>query len=140
MRNELSEWGDIMRMARRAASLAASCPETTEAKKRLTLLGDCPNAFVLYTDDPTTAGLLMCCPDMPAICNASEIVGVCIVMQENFPSDSFEAERPSLEHPRIAAPWVAPSKGFCPRCRSYSKQDQSAELCARCTNVIGDQT
>jgi hypothetical protein len=132
---QIREWGEVMKMAKRASSLAGDAAK--DVKKRMGLMGDNPNAYLLYTDDPTSAVLMAACGDMAAICGASEIVGVLTVMGENFPADAFEAERPSPDHPRIAALWLAPSKQFCPRCRSYRKDNPAAELCERCETVIG---
>ena len=119
------EWGICMKLARRATSLAV---EYQRKKGRIT--DPIESSILLYTDDPTAAGLFYTEPDMAAMCRVSQIENVCIIMGENFPDAAFEAERDDEEHPRVAAMWFPPVGKKCPRCRSYTALEH--QLCGRC--------
>jgi len=123
------EWGEIMRMARRASHLAIE-----DARRRGAITDPLQSAILLYTDDPSTAGLFLCNPDMAEICNASEIEGICIA-GEGFPAAAFEAARDDIQLPRVAAMWFPATGRKCPRCRKYTAREP-ADLCQRCASVV----
>jgi len=124
----VNEWGEVMRLARRASLLAG------EEQRRLGRISEQEDSSILlYTDDPTTAGLFLRCEDMSAICKVSSIEGVCIVMGEKFPPSAHEAERDDLEMPRVAAMWFPAPGVKCPRCRLFRRIEKD-ELCSKCTS------
>jgi hypothetical protein len=126
----ISEWGQCVRLARRASSLAC---EEMRAKGRITDPLD--SSIMLYTDDPTTAGIFATCSDMAAICKTSAIEGVAIVIGENFPPSAFEVRVDDLELPRVAAMYFPAPGTKCPRCRNFTKRD--LDVCAQCATVVG---
>jgi hypothetical protein len=125
----IADFGVCIRLARRAANLAC---EDMRAKGKITNALD--SSIMLYTDDPTAAGIFATCSDMAAICKTSAIEGVAIVMGENFPPAAFEAERDDLEYPRVAAMYF-PAQGLkCPRCRNFTMI--SEPTCERCSTQM----
>jgi hypothetical protein len=65
---DIGEWGAVMRLARRAALLAG------EEQRRLGRVSEQEDSSImLYTDDPTTAGLFVLNSDMAAMCKTSGI-------------------------------------------------------------------
>lgn len=122
----LMEWGEVMRLARRASFLAS------EAQRQAGRISDpLDGSIFLYTDDPTTACWFKLEPDMAAICKTSAIEGVAILMGESFPKDAWEAGRADPEMPRVAAMWFPPPGTKCPRCRNFTVPG-SEELCRPC--------
>ena len=126
---KISEWGAVMRLARRAASLAT---EDTRLKGKIT--DPLESSIAIYTDCPVTAGIFYRCGDMAAICKTSAIEFVATVMGDKFPGGAFEADRDDLEMPRVAAMFF-PSPGTkCPRCRNYTVSH--GEVCAACKERV----
>jgi hypothetical protein len=127
----IAEWGAIMRLARRASFLA-----TEDARQKGLIRDPEQSAIMLYTDCPTTGTWFNAKRGETArICKASQIEGVAIVMGENFPPESFEAERSDLELPRVAAMFFYPTGSYCPRCRTWNVVD-GHEMCRRCEQMI----
>lgn len=126
----IEEWGEIMKLARRAAMLAT---EDARAKKLIT--DPLESAVLIYTDDPTAATFFLVEPDLAAICKVSAIEGVCIIMGEKFPPAAFEAQRADLEFPRVAALWFPPLYAKCPRCRNYTRPEE-ADICPKCEKQV----
>lgn len=122
--------GTLLRLARRASMKA-----TEDMRKRGIITDRLQAAIMLYTDDPTTAGIFYTEKDMADICGVSEIEDIAIIMGEKFPPASFEAERDDLEMPRIAALGFLASGCKCPRCRKYTVPAED-ELCVRCGSVV----
>lgn len=132
MTESIEHWGDVTKMARRAALLAS------EEQRQLGRISDpLDSSIMLYTDDPTTAAWFAHEPDMAAICKASAIEDICIVMGENFPPASHEAERDEPEMPRIAAMWFPAPGGKCPRCRNFTLL--SGPVCDGCAVMLATQ-
>ena len=125
----IREWGSVMRLARRAALLAG---EEQRRLGRVTEQED--SSIMLYTDDPTTAGLFARNSDMAAMCKTSAIEGVCIVMGDKFPPAAHEAERDDLELPRVAAMWFPAPGDKCPRCRLFRRTE--GEVCKTCERAL----
>ena len=129
MTESIREWGAVMRLARRAALLAG------EEQRRLgRVMEQEDSSIMLYTDDPTTAGLFARNSDMAAMCKTSSIEGVCIVMGDNFPPAAHEAERDDPELPRVAAMWFPALGDKCPRCRLFRRTE--GEVCKTCERTI----
>lgn len=128
----ISEWGAVMRLARRAALLAG---EEQRRLGRVTEQED--SSIMLYTDDPTTAGLFSCNSDMAAMCKTSGIEGVCIVMGDKFPPAAHEAERDDPELPRVAAMWFPATGDKCPRCRLFRRTE--GEICKTCERTLANE-
>lgn len=123
----ISEWGAVMKLARRASLLAS------EEQRRLGRIRENEqSSILLYTDDPTTAGIFCRYEDMAVMCKASAIEGVCIVTDDQFPPAAHEAERDDLEMPRVAAMWFPAPGEKCPRCRLFRKPPEH-EVCGKCT-------
>lgn len=134
MTNEsIREWGAVMRLARRAALLAG---EEQRRLGRVTEQED--SSIMLYTDDPTTAGLFARNSDMAAMCKTSGIEGVCIVMGEDFPPAAHEAERDDPELPRVAAMWFPAFGDKCPRCRLFRRTE--GDVCKTCEKTLKGQS
>lgn len=127
--SDISEWGAAMRLARRASLLAG---EEQRRLGRVTEQED--SSIMLYTDDPTTAGLFANNPDMAAMCKTSSIEGVCIVMGDKFPPAAHEAERDDPELPRVAAMWFPAHGDKCPRCRLFRWTE--GEVCKTCEKTL----
>lgn len=125
----IREWGSVMRLARRAALLAG---EEQRRLGRVTEQED--SSIMLYTDDPTTAGLFARNSDMAAMCKTSGIEGVCIVMGDKFPPAAHEAERDDPELPRVAAMWFPAPGDKCPRCRLFRRTE--GEVCKTCERTL----
>lgn len=127
---DILHWGDLVKLARRAAALAC------EDMRRRGLIADPLDSSVLiYTDDPSTAALFTTERDLAAICKVSAIEGVCIAMGEKFPPAAFEAERSDLEMPRVAALWFPPPGVKCPRCRNFTRSAEN-DVCGRCERQV----
>lgn len=130
-RNDLTERWLLLRLARRAAALAL------EEQRVLGAISDpLDSSILLYTDDPTTAGVFATNPDLADICRTSAIEGVVVSMAQGFPPDAHEAERDDLEMPRVAAMYFPAPGDKCPRCRKFTRAE-SDELCGRCARVAG---
>jgi len=129
MIKSISEWGAVMRLARRAAQLAG---EEQRRLGRVTTQED--SSIMLYTDDPTTAGLFVRNSDIISICRTSALEGVCIVMGDKFPPAAHEAARPDPELPRVAAMWFPAPGDKCPRCRLFRRTE--GEVCKPCENTL----
>ena len=125
----IREWGAVMRLARRASLLAG---EEQRRLGRVTEQED--SSIMLYTDDPTTAGLFVRNSDMAVVCKTSAIEGVCIVMGDKFPPAAHEAERDDTELPRVAAMWFPAPGNKCPRCRLFRWTE--GEVCNPCEKTL----
>jgi hypothetical protein len=123
----MEHWGELMKMARRAATLA-----TEEMRKRGVISDPLDSSILLYTDDPTTAALFSTQNDMATICKTSAIEGICIA--DAFPPASHEAERMDMEFPRVAAMYFRAPGSKCPRCRNYTVAPED-EICGRCERL-----
>lgn len=129
----INNWGGVMRMARRASTLA-----TEDARKKKLITDPEESSILLYTDDPTTAtwfSYTNSVGDLRAICKTSHIEGVTIMMGENFPPAAFEAERPDPEWPRVAAMFFRAPGTKCPRCRLWRNISPNP-ICDPCTLMI----
>lgn len=128
--NFLAEWGTVMRLARRASMLA-----TEDARKKKLITDPEDSAIMLYTDDPTTASWFAASQDTRAVCKTSHLEGVAILMGENFPPASFEAERTDTDMPRVAAMYFPAIGTKCPQCRLY-RNATPAPICPACTDRL----
>ena len=123
----VSEYGQVIRMVKRASSLAvASAPKGTSPKA---------SAILVYTDDPTIAAMLSREQDLRHFARVSQIEGICFARDGQFPEGTHEAERPSPDAPRIAALWFPAQGDECPRCQLFHRELTDG-LCARCDRVI----
>lgn len=122
----ITDWGAIMRLARRASMLA------TEEQRKLKRISDpLDSSIMLYTDDPSAAAILFGEPDLAAICKTSAIEGVCIV-GNSFPPAAREADRSGdMEMPRVAAMFFTAPGLKCPRCYIFRRPSGDA-VCSAC--------
>ena len=126
----LGEWGDIMKMARSASSLA-----TEDARKKGLITDPLDSSILLYTDCVCTAHIISSQEDMEKICKTSNIEDVCVSFNSGFPPDAFEAPRIDVKSPRIAAMFFRAIGSKCPRCRNYTKQE-GEEICVTCVRQL----
>lgn len=126
----ISEWGDVMRLARRSSSLAIA-----DARQRGLIKDPLDAAIMLFTDDPDADAMLSDNDDLKHICLVSEIIGISTVTSGSFPPSSFEAVRPEASYPRIAAMFFHAVGGKCPRCRLRGGLGERG-ICARCETII----
>lgn len=126
---DILHWGDLVKLARRAAALACE-----DMRQRGVITDPLDSSVLIYTDDPSTAALFTTERDLAAICKVSAIEGVSVIMGEKFPPAAFEAERSDPEMPRVAALWF-PAPGLkCPRCRNFTRRAEMV-VCAGCVSL-----
>lgn len=138
----ISDWGTVMRLARAATKKALEVEKDRlrelhdEEQDGKFKFAELSYTGLLYTDDPTTASLFAVDRNETAdVCGLSDIEGVGIVMGENFPPASTEAERDDPELPRVAVLLLKSPRDKCERCRKFIAP-KGTDICARCAKIV----
>lgn len=95
------DWGNAMRLARRAASLA-----TEDSRKKGLIKTKDEASIIVLTDCPRTAAWFARSEDTAAVCGVSHVASVRVMIinpGDTIAPDTFEAERLEPNQPRVWA-------------------------------------